>query len=547
MKKWLALALAAVLLAGCLLFRPVHHNPAPMSAGEPVGNVGNLWKIPQKTLERLGPRQMLGTEEGLLVVGDGKLLLLSEEDFSVQAEQTAAAGSTAYAQSLAEGFCLIDPENGRITVLSGRLETRRVLETEPGDFLYFLSPDGQRLYTVTDTELRLDGELLRAFRSLTVMEMGAGWVTLRAVGTEDLVTRFYVLDLDTGILSEETGSRQQARWRNLLVAGDGWLRCGSGELLLYDENGAFVSSTRLPETTGSSAGLVWSDRWQGWLFLYRTPEKTCLMFWDPAPLGEAEPIDILPGTVPAGELLQQSLYDRAAELSDRFSVDIRIGERAVREYDSYTAEVLEDPELTVQALDILETALSLYPEGFLAQLPFDEVGTIRIEIVDSLKQKKDAEDAIDTSAFAQERTGYYLLVFNARRLRESMVYHELSHIIDKRLDWEARFREDALYSEESWMALQPEGFEYAGSYNNIPDSVKKYYDSGYFVRDYSCVSASEDRAMMLEKAILGERQVFEENPGLMPKLRYYCGCIRDSFDTDGWPETVAWERLLGEG
>lgn len=96
------------------------------------------------------------------------------------------------------------------------------------------------------------------------------------------------------------------------------------------------------------------------------------------------------------------------------------------------------------------------------------------------------------------------------------------------------------------MALQPEGFAYAGSYNKIPDSVKKYYDSGYFVQDYACVSAGEDRATMLEKAMLEERAVFAENPGLIPKLRWYCGCIRDSFDTTHWPEATAWEQLLKE-
>ena len=44
-------------------------------------------------------------------------------------------------------------------------------------------------------------------------------------------------------------------------------------------------------------------------------------------------------------------------------------------------------------------------------------------------------------------------------------------------------------------------------------------DKSYFVQDYACVSAGEDRATMLEKAMLEERAVFAENPGLMPKLR----------------------------
>ena len=50
--------------------------------------------------------------------------------------------------------------------------------------------------------------------------------------------------------------------------------------------------------------------------------------------------------------------------------------------------------------------------------------------------------------------------------------------------------------------------------------------------------------MTMEKAMMLERAVFDANPGLMSKLRYYCACIRDSFDTTGWPEKAPWEMLL---
>ena len=92
--------------------------------------------------------------------------------------------------------------------------------------------------------------------------------------------------------------------------------------------------------------------------------------------------------------------------------------------------------------------------------------------------------------------------------------------------------------------LLPEGFAYADSYDDVPADVKQYYSSGYFAQDYACISASEDRATMIEKAMLGEAAVFEANPHLLPKLQYYCDCIRDSFDTAGWQEILPWEQLL---
>ena len=44
--------------------------------------------------------------------------------------------------------------------------------------------------------------------------------------------------------------------------------------------------------------------------------------------------------------------------------------------------------------------------------------------------------------------------------------------------------------------------------------------------------------------MLLKREVFEANPRLLPKLQYYCDCIRDSFDTTNWPQVLPWEQLL---
>ena len=544
MRRAAALILALLILSGC---SALPMGTAPVPGGKPAGRMGNIWVIPQETVERLEPTQMLGMGNGIVLFGGGELVLLDGEDLSVRAQQHPQTGGGAYVQELDEGLCLFDPERGTASILDGELNLLRVLETEPGDGLLLLSMDARELYTIRAAGILRGKEELGSFRQVTVAAVENGRVTLSAVGTEDLLTRWYVLDLADGTLTEQVGTRKNALAKGCLpLSGERWLRIRERMLLLYAEDGGFLSGTQLPGGEESRCGgeFIWSEKWQGWLFLERTPEKTRLMFWDTGMEISGDPLDIEPETVPAGELLEETLYERAAALSEAYHVDIRIGEQAPREYSSYTAQMLTDPELTGRALDLLEGALSRYPQGFLEQLPFDDSQTIRIELVDGLRKKSEDKDVSDSAAFAQERSGYYLLVFDARLLREAMIYHELTHILDKRLAWEARFREDALFREEDWMALQPEGFAYAGSYNDIPDSVTKYYDSGYFAQDYACVSAGEDRATMLEKAMLEERSVFEANPGLMPKLRWYCACIRDSFDTTAWPETTAWEYVL---
>ena len=49
---------------------------------------------------------------------------------------------------------------------------------------------------------------------------------------------------------------------------------------------------------------------------------------------------------------------------------------------------------------------------------------------------------------------------------------------------------------------------------------------------------------MVEMAMLGSDFVYESNPYLRDKLAYYSECIRDCFNTDGWPEVTAWEEML---
>lgn len=546
MRKLAVLMLALLVLSGCAML-PVAAAPVP--GGRPAGRMENVWYVPNKPVERLEPTQLLETENGIVLWGSGEIVLLDVEDLSVRVTKKLEAGDRAYLQQLDGGLCLSDPDRGTAVILDGELEVVRVLETEPGADLLLLSMDARECYTIRADGIVRGTEVLGHFRRVTVAAVENGRVILSAVGTEDLLTRWYVLDLADGTLTEQLGAERNALSNGCLpVSGDRWLRIRERSLLLYAEDGGFLSRTQLSNEDGSrcSGAFIWSGKWQGWLFLDHTPAKTRLMFWDTAMEVEGDPLEIEPETVPAGELLEPALYARAAALSEAYHVDIRIGEQAPREYSSYTARMLSDPELTGRALDLLEDTLSRYPQDFLRQLPYDDVRSIRIELVEGLEKKSEDKDVSDSAAFSQKRNGYYLLVFDARLLREGMIYHEITHILDKRLAWEAGFREDALFREEDWMALQPEGFAYAGSYNKIPDSVKKYYDSGYFVQDYACVSAGEDRATMLEKAMLEERAVFAENPGLMPKLRWYCGCIRDSFDTTHWPEATAWEQLLKE-
>ena len=75
---------------------------------------------------------------------------------------------------------------------------------------------------------------------------------------------------------------------------------------------------------------------------------------------------------------------------------------------------------------------------------------------------------------------------------------------------------------------------------------KKEY--GYFVDSYSTINPTEDRARVMEYAMSSYGAwTFEDAKGLTEKLDYYCRCIRQAFDTTGWPEIVRWEQYLNKG
>ena len=74
--------------------------------------------------------------------------------------------------------------------------------------------------------------------------------------------------------------------------------------------------------------------------------------------------------------------------------------------------------------------------------------------------------------------------------------------------------------------------------------MRKFTDSGYFLSDYSMTYPTEDRAEILSYAMYGYVEEYKRNPKVFDKLDYYSRCIRDCFDTTGWPDVTSWEEIL---
>ena len=218
-----------------------------------------------------------------------------------------------------------------------------------------------------------------------------------------------------------------------------------------------------------------------------------------------------------------------------------VADQCLTRYDSFETQTLVDPDAINVALTELERALKQYPEGFFAQLRYNSIKELEFSIVGELTPLREDEYG-SVAAFAQEMDYKYIIVAKGRIASNMTFHHELSHVIDHRLQWDADHREGALYSEESWAALNPKNFSYDMTYALHHDRWN--YNEKYFISSYSCTYPTEDRAKVWEQIMVGNTYPFEEYAPLRKKLEYYCKCIRDCFDTTGWPGIMPWEKGL---
>ena len=314
---------------------------------------------------------------------------------------------------------------------------------------------------------------------------------------------------------------------------------------LYGTDATFLARCTLQDKEYASAGsdFIWSDLWEGYFFIDTWDNTAHLMFWDIRNDQSGDPLQITTpdSQTPPAHTVDPMYYQQARELSQRFGVDIRIAEQCMLDYGTYESIELRDDYSVSVALAALERCLSRYPEGMLAQLSFGSNAQLRIELVGALRAKDHTTSHPElANGFVSKLADGYILVLDAFDLSDSTIYHELSHVIDKRLEWYATIYPDAAYSEAAWLALQPEGFRYANSYVNIPAEIQAYLGSGYFMREYSMTFPTEDRATLMAAAIVG-RDEYKNSVAMQAKMEFYAQCIRECFNTDGWPERTAWE------
>ena len=571
---------------------------ALLDSCEAFDDSGALWYIPNQQIEAQQYPMLRTFADNLLMttssyISDGnselKLTLLSATTGEALQSCTVGLTESVEPQILGDHIAVCDSQSGTVVVLDALLrETARyTLSADPGQ--WFLGYDLDTLYkcsyldgicavslstgkerffldlaelsicSVTDTNVCFtsvnretqrytasclnlaSGKLVEPPFSgdfFRICHSGKMWLA-GFYGQED--TFAFGVDTNARVITAQGGT-----FSLLDPVGHLLLTGLDGTLSLYDSNGIFLSTCALPGRYVQS--IVWTEELGGYLLLVNDGEGcNRLLFWDIRANTNGENLQTQSlsdlQAAPDGMSADASLYERAQSLSDHFGIEIRIADQCETEFTSFSCYPVSDYGPVSAGLDLLEDALSVFPEGFFRQLIYGHIDRVQFQLVGGLAATNGFGGDMSYAAFTDANGSVCKIVLDIYSLSKNTVWHELSHAIDRRLAWDATYRDEALFTEEGWSALNPDGFTYTGEYGSLGTNIQPEWYS-YFIDDYSMINATEDRARIFEYAVEDSGTLFRDAPGLIAKLQYYSDCIRDCFDTALWPEITAWEAPL---
>lgn len=245
-----------------------------------------------------------------------------------------------------------------------------------------------------------------------------------------------------------------------------------------------------------------------------------------------------------------TLRERADDIAEENDVIIHLG-KDIEDFEegTYGVRVCDDISLIDNALDVLEVVLERYPDGMLAQLDDDFGSELNIYLSGSIYPLDEygISEAVGLQNTLYDYTWIVADITHTYGLEQTL-YHEIMHAIDEYMD----NADGGGIDDYEWEALNPDGFYYDYDYianeSNDDDRYTLYGDGSdvYFFDTYAKSYPHEDIARVMEYAMIEYREdsgCFEYQ-GLNEKLRYLSKCIRENFDTTGWPEETEWEKEI---
>lgn len=602
MKRLFLVLLAILCPLIAVYFLLVPHNTF-LDNKTPADDSGALWYVNTDLLDDYPYADFYGFGDDFLLIQQepksehiitAHIQKISSKNGAVLKETEISMEEYAPVQIFSDSVVITNPFVGRIWILDKDLNIQQEYSLSPSDTGYYLSPDLTTLYEVawdkglSKTDLStMESTLIVNGRDLFCnISADNSKLILSYNDSHTQVQTYSILDLQTGALTTIPVNLTMSmsgicgnlwfsychnRSESIFLGDENGIICSydipqmgisftpKGELLctgqkgkmaIYSADGELlheVTPTNINTPDVGNSPLVWSETYQGYFFLlypHYMSDSAQLMFWDTSTPVQGEPLKRFDYsallTPPVGSAVAPELYERARTLSETYGVTIRIADQCDTDYTDFTTYTVTDPVIISMALDNLEDALQKYPAGFFRQLHYGTVQQVEINLTGGLKNKEHFN--LDSAlAFAEPLYDKYIIVADIYLVTEQDFHHEFSHIIDSRLEWDTIFRPEAKFSEQRWAERNPTDFVYTCDYGNYLQNFN--VDMDYFIDSYATTYPTEDRARIWEHAMMNHQYILSPSP-LRAKLQYYCDCIRDCFDTTGWPEVTVWEQTL---
>lgn len=607
MKRWLFLIAALLVFSGCAA-DPEVPTTAPLSVTEAPGleSPGSMMEVSTSGSVQVYPLNRTGCT-GAVPMGSNLLLfsgtdvttltLLEGEELTSTAEITLGCVVSPDSPALHvtdQSITYYDETTRELVTLDKELsEASRFPLPETMLGAPALSPDGQLVYYCCADSVRCIDLDTRLDKLLKEMELPSQAVTgLHRRGT---ILECTVTDDDgeiyTIFLSAQTGEtlcqisgtitlyalegsylalHMDGSFRELLVGSDGdaarLLSCGadpdaaaSAENLnlavvthTYEKenitvlecyepiSGIRTASLTIPggETIRGITGGI--DDNGIWFLHYDESLKTDIFCrWDPALNPVEDDTCYLAKRYTEDDPDTEGLTrcaDTAASLSETYGVEILTWQDiAPCITNEYPLEAEYQVSLIESSLQQLEAALSRYPEGFLEQAAAaTDSGVLKISLVRSAgSREKGAQYWTDDSACIALCVGSNL---------EQEFHHQLFYLLENRV-----LSKCSIY--DTWNSLNPKDFDYTLDIDAamaLEDTTWLEGEDRAFINQRSMSFPREDRAAIMEYAMMSGNEAYFESEVMQQKLSKLCQGIRKAFGLKKSEEVFLWEQYLDE-
>lgn len=227
--------------------------------------------------------------------------------------------------------------------------------------------------------------------------------------------------------------------------------------------------------------------------------------------------------------------DYAVAIGEKYGITVRIWEDAVADQPwDYRFEPEFLAPVLKKELKLLDKRLAQYPERVLEQTK-DHFAGLTICLVRQISGTGDnlSLNSATGIQFFDGKEAY--VVITTGKYSEQALYHELYHVMETHILTEST----AL---DYWEELNPAGFVY-GSHSQDSD-VYLLGQTRAFVDSYSMRSLKEDRARVLENAMLPGKQELFRSEYMQRKLNAICAGIREAYGLKKHSLPLPWEQYL---